>query len=147
MKINHIKLDLYRTKLNKIYNDMEMKKNFDSRFIIEDKTVEFNGESKTLFKVIVENATGNFAGVESYDLTEKDKVTIANIMAALVAIAALDFTSRFRELDGTPIEDCITQTNEFVRDMMVYILEDCTGIGALKTMVKSELNSVSHFGL
>lgn len=147
MKINHIKLDLYKTKLNKIYNDMEMKKNFDSRFIIEDKTVEFNGEIKSLFKVIIENATCNFAEIESYDLTEKDKVVIANILAVLAGIAALDFTSRFRELDGTRIEDCITQTNEFVRDMISYILEDCTGMGALKTMVKSELNSVSHFGL
>ena len=71
MKISAIKLNLYHNRLNKIYIETEMMGKYDTKYIISDKTVEYNGEIKSLYDVIMDNSPIKYAVVESLKLDEK----------------------------------------------------------------------------
>lgn len=141
MKINHTKLDMHRYKLNEARNKLESKITLSGKNIDMGKKVEFNGETKSFFRVIVENAKDNFDEIESYELNEQDKICIANILATLTHMAATQFTSIYEIADKVSIEEYINYTNEFIRDIIFEILEDCTYACSLKNAVKSTLIS------
>ena len=141
MKINHTKLDTHRYKLNEARNKLESKITLRNKNINMDKKVEFNGETKSFFRVIVENAKSNFDEIESYELSEQGRICVANILATLTHMAATQFTSICKITSDVSVEEYINYTNEFIKDIIFEILEDCTYTGNLKNAVKSVLIS------
>lgn len=148
MKISAIKLNLYHNRLNKIYIETEMMGKYDTKYIISDKTVEYNGEIKSLYDVIMDNSPIKYAVVESLKLDEKTYETALNIIVLLTGIVAFDFTRRYHDIGDMTIEECLNQVTEFVREMLTEIINDCKPINTLKAEVKTKLrNSIVSCGL
>lgn len=148
MKISSIKLGLYVNKMNIIYNKMESMKHHDSTYIIEDKVVNYNGETKPLFHVIMDNAATEYAEIERFNLSDSDKQNALKIVALLTAMGALEMNRLYKELDGESIDNCILEVNEFVRSTISDILNDCKYMNMLKSNVISNLReTVINCGL